>query len=291
MALVNLPAGTYHKVRFELDTASGSNYFCTGTGIEPCTAPDRYDLTVPSGKVDLELHPNLIVEAGSSTNLIFDFVPDKSIHITATGNSRYLLRPEIHIGMMGTGFAGGFSGEFQDDEMDLEEFRGTIASIQCAPTPSMVLSHPIGNGTLQVDLSQAALYDTSGNIISCEDLAVDLRVKVKGTLQGDGTLLAEIVKLKPADARENGDGSDHRGVINNLQVTDTGATFDLLVGGGVLSYQVQVGLETEIIDERSMDLDLSAGLETLSNGERVDVEGDLNVESATIVATGIEIKE
>jgi hypothetical protein len=195
VTLASLPAGTYKKVRFELQTEGGSNYFCTGTGVEPCASPFRYDLTVPAGKVDVELKPALVVSDGSLTNVVFDFVPDKSIQIIATGgpDKKYLLRPEIHVGLLGTGSL----GDFHLDEIELEEFKGGVETTQCDLTPpTLTLRHRWGQGLIEIDLSQALIPDAEGFRLACEDLTTNLIVEVKGTLRSDGTLLAGMVKVQ-----------------------------------------------------------------------------------------------
>ncbi|MBI4715259.1 MAG: DUF4382 domain-containing protein [Nitrospirae bacterium] len=303
IALAEIPAGTYEKIRFELETAAGADYFCTGTDADPCADATRFDLTVPSGKVDLDLHPHLTLTEGSSTNLVFDFIPDRSIHITATGEGRFLLRPEIHAGIMGDpGF----------EEIELEEFEGTIETLQCnGIPPTLSLSHEHGGGLQEVDLSLALIYDSAGTQISCSDLSIGAEVEIKGTLQADGTLMADVVKSEGADDADDdrmrdddsghhgisGNGHGHhpefRGTVSDLQLDGNGgATFTLLSMGGMTIFQITVDAATRIKDERSFDGDLLAGLSVLADGQSVKVEGttDTTVSPALIAASEVEIK-
>ena len=213
ITLASLPAGMYNKVRFELQTEAGSNYFCTGTGVEPCASPFRYDLTVPAGKVDVALKPALVVSDGSFTNVVFDFVPDKSIQIVATGgpDKKYLLRPEIHVGLLGNGSL----GDFHLDEIELEEFKGVVETTQCDLTPAtLTLRHRWGQGLIEIDLSQAFIFDAEGVRLTCVDLTTNLIVEVKGTLQSDGILLADRVQIE-----QNAEASDDQDTESDPQVT------------------------------------------------------------------------
>ena len=103
MSLVDVPAGYYEKARLEIDEAPGKNcFYALGEGIaddplNPCTDNDAYLLTVPSGKVDIEFKPQILIGPDTTQYIVFDLLPADSIKITDTSSEKgYLLRPEVH---------------------------------------------------------------------------------------------------------------------------------------------------------------------------------------------------
>ncbi len=78
----DLPAGFYQRIRLGISAASLT--FLDGT-----TA----DLKIESNKVDV---PILFeVSAGDLMEVVLDFQADASVHVTETGNDRYILRPVV----------------------------------------------------------------------------------------------------------------------------------------------------------------------------------------------------
>jgi len=78
----DLPAGFYQRIRIGISAASLT--FLDGT---------TTDLKIESNKVDV---PILFeVSAGDLMEVVLDFQADASVHVTETGNDRYILRPVV----------------------------------------------------------------------------------------------------------------------------------------------------------------------------------------------------
>src|SRR3972149_5827798 len=86
----------------EIDEAPGKNcFYALGEGIaddplNPCTDNDAYLLTVPSGKVDIEFKPQILIGPDTTQYIVFDLLPADSIKITDTSSKTgYLLWPVV----------------------------------------------------------------------------------------------------------------------------------------------------------------------------------------------------
>ena len=77
-----LPAGFYQRIRMEISAASLT--FLDGT---------MADLKIESNKVDVPIQ--FEVSADDVMVLVLDFQADASVHVTETGNDRYILRPVV----------------------------------------------------------------------------------------------------------------------------------------------------------------------------------------------------
>ncbi len=77
-----LPAGFYQRIRMGISAASLT--FLDGTMV---------DLKIESNKVDVPIQ--FEVSAGDLMELVLDFQADASVHVTETGDDRYILRPVV----------------------------------------------------------------------------------------------------------------------------------------------------------------------------------------------------
>ncbi|HEU4385898.1 MAG TPA: DUF4382 domain-containing protein [Anaeromyxobacteraceae bacterium] len=84
-----IPAGHYSQIRLVL--GSGNTIVLEDGSVE--------DLKVPSGmQSGLKLLVNFDVQAGTTRDVVIDFVAPHSIQVVQTGNSnKYILRPTIHV--------------------------------------------------------------------------------------------------------------------------------------------------------------------------------------------------
>src|SRR5262249_59663762 len=90
-ASANVSAGSYHKVRMQITSAS----LVRDDDNNPAT-PDRVDpIDVPSAKVDVPVSFN--VSAGATTDVPLDFNAQLSVQVNSTpGQHPYVLRPVIN---------------------------------------------------------------------------------------------------------------------------------------------------------------------------------------------------
>lgn len=77
-----LPAGFYQRIRMGISAASLT--FLDGTMV---------DLKIESNKVDVPIQ--FEVSADDLMELVLDFQADASVHVTETGDDRYILRPVV----------------------------------------------------------------------------------------------------------------------------------------------------------------------------------------------------
>jgi hypothetical protein len=187
VALVDLPPGRYEKARLTVDSA----HFVDANGDHP--------LKIPSHKVIIKFKRDLVVTADGTQQVLFDFIPGKSIHLIETGNGTYILRPVIRVHIVGS--AG-------DDDTDSTRIEGTIASLDCA-NHRLTLNEKISGSTITVDLEGASIIKKNDmndgdseeeegmkNTVACEALNVGDRVDVIGTLDDQGILHASSVQVE-----------------------------------------------------------------------------------------------
>jgi hypothetical protein len=92
---------------------------------------------------------------------------------------------------------------FEAPEIEEVEVSGTIASVDSG-TQTFVLTTDSGDVTIDTDSNTVIQQD--GNAKTFADLAAGLTVEVKGIVQGDGSILAETIKIESGDS---GGGSDN----------------------------------------------------------------------------------
>ena len=196
-------AGYYEKARLEIDEAPGKNCFyalpdgLADDPLNPCTDPDAYLLTVPSGKIDIEFHPHIYLGPDTTQYIVFDLLPADSIKITSTnGEKGYLLRPEVHAYTM--------PAIIEDkgwEDIKIEELEGSIVEISGCDNPdlpdTMILSPEHGGVNISIDITGADIYlDDSNERITCSSLQPGQEVEANVHLSSDGTVTAEKVELE-----------------------------------------------------------------------------------------------
>jgi len=196
-------AGYYEKARLEIDEAPGKNCFyalpdgLADDPLNPCTDPDAYLLTVPSGKIDIEFHPHIYLGPDTTQYIVFDLLPADSIKITSTnGEKGYLLRPEVHAYTM--------PAIIEDkgwEDIKIEELEGSIVEISGCDNPdvpdTLILSPEHGGVNISIDITGADIYlDDSNERITCSSLQPGQEVEANVHLSSDGTVTAEKVELE-----------------------------------------------------------------------------------------------
>ena len=196
-------AGYYEKARLEIDEAPGKNCFyalpdgLADDPLNPCTDPDAYLLTVPSGKIDIEFHPHIYLGPDTTQYIVFDLLPADSIKITSTnGEKGYLLRPEVHAYTM--------PAIIEDkgwEDIKIEELEGSIVEISGCDNPdvpdTLILSPEHGGVNISIDITGADIYlDDSNERITCSSLQPGQEVEANVHLSSDGTVTAEKVEIE-----------------------------------------------------------------------------------------------
>jgi len=163
----------------------------------PCTDPDAYLLTVPSGKIDIEFHPHIYLGPDTTQYIVFDLLPADSIKITSTnGEKGYLLRPEVHAYTM--------PAIIEDkgwEDIKIEELEGSIVEISGCDNPdvpdTLILSPEHGGVNISIDITGADIYlDDSNERITCSSLQPGQEVEANVHLSSDGTVTAEKVEIE-----------------------------------------------------------------------------------------------
>jgi len=210
MSLVDVPAGYYEKARLEIDEAPGKNcFYALGEGIaddplNPCTDNDAYLLTVPSGKVDIEFKPQILIGPDTTQYIVFDLLPADSIKITDTSSEKgYLLRPEVH--------AYTISSLMQDkgwDDVNVEELEGHIAEVSGCDNPdlpdTLILSPEHDGVNISIDITETVIFlDDSDELVTCGSLQPGQEIEVKVSLASDGTMTADKIEIEESSGSQD----------------------------------------------------------------------------------------
>src|SRR3972149_382453 len=210
MSLVDVPAGYYEKARLEIDEAPGKNcFYALGEGIaddplNPCTDHDAYLLTVPSGKVDIEFKPQILIGPDTTQYIVFDLLPADSIKITDTSSEKgYLLRPEVH--------AYTISSLMQDkgwDDVNVEELEGHIAEVSGCDNPdlqdTLILSPEHDGVNISIDITETVIFlDDSDELVTCGSLQPGQEIEVKVSLASDGTMTADKIEIEESSGSQD----------------------------------------------------------------------------------------
>ena len=210
MSLVDVPAGYYEKARLEIDEAPGKNcFYALGEGIaddplNPCTDNDAYLLTVPSGKVDIEFKPQILIGPDTTQYIVFDLLPADSIKITDTSSEKgYLLRPEVH--------AYTISSLMQDkgwDDVNVEELEGHIAEVSGCDNPdlpdTLILLPEHDSVNISIDITETVIFlDDSDELVTCGSLQPGQEIEVKVSLASDGTMTADKIEIEESSGSQD----------------------------------------------------------------------------------------
>jgi hypothetical protein len=198
IALIDLPPGAYNKARMKIEKA----WFIDSEGV-------RHDVIVPSGRVTIKFKHPLMIQANDQTDVLFDFIPGKSIHLVETGNGKFVLRPVVRVRVSG------------EEVTEFIKIEGRIVSVDCAADRLML--DPRHGKVIAVELEDALIVLKDGSffggkeddnedehkkeaarIASCQQLQKDQAVEVVGT-GGDeeGMIPASLVQIEKEESAAN----------------------------------------------------------------------------------------
>jgi hypothetical protein len=202
--------------------------------------------------------PDAIIRHGNRILTIADIEVGDHVQARGTMGATGLVAEEIKVQD---------TGHDNDDEAGAAAIEGTISGLAAA-TACPVTSFMIG--TTKVTTSAATTFDD----VTCATLANGARVKVEGTTQADGSILATKVEAQAGPDEITGTIFEFSGAASC-----PAATFKV---GSTLS------LSTTVTTTAATTF---AGVTcaTLANGARVEVEGTRQA-NGSIVAASIELK-
>lgn len=182
ISLVDLPAGDYDKARFKIEAA----WFIDADGV-------RHHVIVPSERITIKFKRHLVITADNTAEILFDFVPGKSIHLIETGSEKYILRPVIRVRVVG-----------EQEETDFIKVRGQVVSVNCEE--DRLTLDPRHGDPVSVNLEDALIVERDGSfhkhgkgsLAACRQLLEGQFVEVVGTSDEDGTIHASVVQFKEA---------------------------------------------------------------------------------------------
>ncbi|MGB5396337.1 MAG: DUF4382 domain-containing protein [Gammaproteobacteria bacterium] len=125
----DVPVGTYSKLRLDVSAIELVRLNPDGS-VKQTIVPK-----LPSGRIDLNPQGQFSVAAGDRLVIELDMDAEKSIHITTTGNDKYIFRPQVFVDVMSDASASlirlsGKALDVQDDHFQLCKM-GTPADGNC----------------------------------------------------------------------------------------------------------------------------------------------------------------
>jgi hypothetical protein len=170
-------------------------------------------------------------------------------------------------------------GTAQPGQMDVY-LHGIIASASCSSTPE-TLTVAFPGGTKTVDLDGNTKIRVSGNTTAatCQDLNTNAGqpVRVEAETQGDGSLLAERVKVRPEEADEAAEVG-FRGAVTATSCPDS------------ITVQRTDGESVTVKLTSSTVFEGATGCSNLSTNEHVKVQGTLATDG-TVTAGHVEVED
>ncbi|GEM_PF-6586874 len=273
VALVDLPPGAYDKARMTIKSA----WFIDSDGA-------RHDVTVPSGKVTIKFKQSLVIKANDQTEILFDFVPGKSIRLIETGSGKFILRPVIRVKVQG------------QEVTDFTQIEGEIVSVDC--TQNRLTLNPRRGNPITVDLQDALIILKDGSfaerddkdehekrgasLASCQQLQKDQTVEVVGTNGTDGVLHASLIQIEPEAPAAN-----HIEFAGTLLAVDCDKQIiHMTFSGGeidvTLNAQTEVTADDKAISASDVCNQLNGAIQ-----KRIEVEG--TVQESQVIATEITL--
>lgn len=278
IALVDLPAGAYDKARFKIESA----WFIDSEG-------SKHDVIVPSGKVTIKFKRHLMIRADDETEVLFDFIPGKSIHLIETGSGKFILRPVVRVRVLG------------EEVTEFVKIEGKIVSVDCNEN-RLTLDSRHGE-PLTVDLEDALVVLKDGSffrdgddddehedderrrraaqIASCRQLEAEQFVEVIGSSDEEGVIHASLVLIKKEEA-----DSHHLEFTGTLLKVDCSQQrVRVTFSGGEID--VTLRPETEVYTADDQPVPAAEVCDRLEEAvqKRIEVEG--KVESGQVIAAEI----
>ncbi|MDC4225409.1 MAG: DUF4382 domain-containing protein [Candidatus Manganitrophus sp.] len=275
--VVDLPVGAYDKARIKVENA----WFVDAEGV-------RHDVIVPSGKVTIKFKRHLIIRANDETEVLFDFVPGKSIHLIETGSGKFILRPVVRVRVLG------------EEVTDFVKIEGQIVSVDC--NENQLTLDPRHGEPMTVHLEDALIVLKDGSffsegddhgdderrkraaqIASCQQLEEGQFVEVVGSSDEEGVVHASLVLIKteePASHR-----LEFTGTL--LEVDCDQQTFGVTFSGGEI--EATLLPETKLFTADDQAVPAAEVCERLSEAvqKRIEVAG--KVENNQVIAAEITL--
>lgn len=277
VALVDLPAGAYDKARIRIESA----WFIDSEGV-------RHDVIVPSGKITIKFKRHLIIRTDDETEVLFDFVPGKSIHLIETGSGKFILRPVIRVRVLG------------EEITEFVKIEGQIVSVDCGQN-QLILDPPHG-GPMTVNLEDALIVlkdgsffsggDDNGDdegrrraaqIASCQQLEAGQFVEVVGSSDEERVIHASLVLIKTEEPDSH--RLEFTGTL--LEVDCNQQKIRVTFSGGEID--VTFLPEPELFTANDQAVPASEVCDRLEGAvqKRIEVEG--KVENSGVIATEITL--
>lgn len=271
--LVELPAGDYDKARIKIEEA----WFIDSDGV-------RHDVIVPSQKITLKFKHHLVITADNTSEVLFDFVPGKSIHLIETGSGKFILRPVIRVRVNG-----------EQETTDFIKVEGRIVSVDC--NESRLTLDPRHGDPIAVNLEDALIVQKDGSfhggeeasgghekgaaIASCQQLQEGQFVEVIGTNEDDGSIHASIVQI---EEEESSGRLEFTGTLlavdcdqQIIRVTFSGGEIDVTLRG-----ETEITADDHAVPASEVCDRLNGALQ-----KRIEVEG--KVENNQVIAAEITL--
>lgn len=274
--VVDLPVGAYDKARIKVENA----WFVDAEGF-------RHDVIVPSGKITIKFKRHLIIRANDETEVLFDFVPGKSIHLIEAGNSgKFILRPVVRVLVLG------------EEVTDFVKIEGQIVSVDCSE--SQLILDPRHGEPIAVNLEDALIVLKDGSffgegdddderkreaaqIASCQQLEAGQFVEVVGSSDEQGMIHASLVLIKteePASHR-----LEFTGTL--LEVDCDQKKIRVTFSGGEID--VTFLPETEIFTADDQAVPVSGVCDRLEGAVQKQIEVEGKVENSQVIAAEITL--
>ena len=172
----DVPAGQYSKIRLRV------------SDIELSPVSTDTEVKLPSGKIDLNPREPFTVEPGGNLTIRLDIDANKAIHVHPSRPDRYIFRPVIFVDIV-SGFPANICPKI---------VHGTIDKLmqEGGQTTGFVMTLDDNRGTLDVKLNaDTDIFLSYGEFGEASDLAVGQEVRVRGTMDSSGALVASLVVI------------------------------------------------------------------------------------------------
>jgi hypothetical protein len=268
-------AGEYCKIRLKIDTIEGEQ------------GQDLVDIKLSSAKIDLNPQGSFDVQANETLSIHLDIDAEKSIHLAGPN---YNFRPVVFIDFDDVEqphpcrhMVEGKITEllFAEEEVASDQEPGEDSAPEDPQVIGFKLSLIHGHNTISVMLQEdTTIFDANGQSAGAEALAVDQIVGVKGWLDSDAKLLADLVVIGSTltVAGTVATGVDENGTFK-LDPADFAPIFGEEAITVSLSDDTAITMGNEEVDQTQ-----------IQPGQKMRVVGKYDADNGTLNAIAIFIK-
>jgi hypothetical protein len=184
LTVKDIPAGSYNQIILNVD-----DIYTEGG---PC---DEKPIKIPSGRVKINPQEPIDINSGDKIAITIDIQAKRSINLHPAGNSgKCIFRPVIIAEITNL-------GQIPPDDSCPRILKGTIEEINKVDDEvkgfTLKLAHdPDSQIDIIVD-ENTVVFDENGDFTTADDLEkyINQKVKVRGELQEDATILASVVAI------------------------------------------------------------------------------------------------